>query len=167
MQLGKFADAKQSYQRVLKTEANSRQALLHLGMIEAKLGNQTAAISHYLALIQHEPNFMDTYVQLANLHETSGDLHASANALTMGIQHEPTWAPGYLWRGKIYQKQNESSMAETDFRRAIQLAPDVPYPKEALASLLATENRKLTEALPLARVAVKSDDQPTTVPHSP
>lgn len=160
MQLGKFVDAKQSYQRVLTTEPTSRQALLHLGMIDTRLGNQAAAVSHYLSLIQHEPDFMDTYVQLANLHEKSGDLQASANALTMGIQHEPTWAPGYLWRGKIYQKQNKSGMAETDFRRALQLAPDVPFPKEALASLLATENRKLDEALTLAKTAVESDDQP-------
>ena len=161
MQLGKLADAKQSYQRVLTIEPNSRQALLHLGMIAAKLGNQAAAVSHYLALIQHEPDFMDTYVQLANLHERAGDLQAAEHALTMGIQHEPTWAPGYLWRGKIYQKQNESRMAENDFRRAIQLAPDVPFPKEALASLLATENRALAEALTLAEIAVKSEDQPT------
>ena len=161
MQLGKLADAKQSYQRVLTIEPNSRQALLHLGMIAAKLGNQSAAVSHYLALIQHEPDFMDTYVQLANLHESAGDLQTAEHALTMGIQHEPTWAPGYLWRGKIYQKQNESRMAENDFRRAIQLAPDVPFPKEALASLLATENRALAEALTLAEIAVKSEDQPT------
>lgn len=160
MKLGEFADAKQSYQRVLTIEPNSRQALLHLGMIEAKLGNQTAAISHHLALIQHEPDFMDAYVQLANLYERARDLQAAVHALTMGIQHEPTWAPGYLWRGKIYQKQNESSMAEADFRRAIQLAPDVPFPKEALASLLATENRKLAEALTLVETALKSDDQP-------
>ena len=52
-------------------------------------------------------------------------------------------------------------MAETDFRRAIQLAPNVSFPKEALASLLATENRKLTEALTLAKAAVASDGQPT------
>jgi tetratricopeptide (TPR) repeat protein len=161
MQLGEFVDAKQSYQRVLTIEPNSRQALLHLGMIEDKLGNRSDAISHYLALIQHEPDFMDTYVQLANLHERTGNLQAAGQALTMGIQHEPRWAPGYLWRGKIYEKQKESSMAETDFRRAIQLAPDVPFPKEALASLLATENRKLAEALTLAKTAVKSDDQPT------
>ena len=161
MQFGELADAKQSYQRVLMIEPNSRQALLHLGMIEAKLGNQAAAVSHYLALIQHEPDFMDAYVQLANLHERAKDFQAAVHALTMGIQHEPIWAPGYLWRGKIYQKQNESSMAEADFRRAIQLAPDVPFPKEALASLLATENRKLAEALTLAETALKSNDQPT------
>ena len=161
MQFGEFADAKQSYQRVLTIEPNSRQALLHLGMIEAKLGNQAAAVSHYLALIQHEPDFMDAYVQLANLHERAKNFQAAVHALTMGIQHEPIWAPGYLWRGKIYQKQNESSMAEADFRRAIQLAPDVPFPKEALASLLTTENRKLAEALTLAETALKSNDQPT------
>ena len=160
MQLGELADAKQSYQRVLTIEPTSRQALLHLGMIEAKLGNRGTAASHYLTLIKYEPDFMDAYVQLANLHESSGDLKAAEQALTMGIQHEPTWAPGYLWRGKIYQKQGASGMAETDFRRAIQLAPDVPFPKEALASLLATENRKLTEALILAKAAVESNGQP-------
>ena len=160
MQLGELGDAKQSYQRVLSIEPTSRQALLHLGMIEAKLGNQAAAVSHHLSLIQYEPDFMDTYVQLANLYERAGDLEAAEHALTMGIQHEPTWAPGYLWRGKIYRKQKRSSMAEADFRQAIQLAPDVPFPKEALASLLAEENRALAEALTLAETAVKSNDQP-------
>ena len=52
-------------------------------------------------------------------------------------------------------------MAETDFRRAIQLAPDVPFPKEALASLLAWEDRALNEALTLAETAVKNDERPT------
>lgn len=161
MQLGELTTAKQIYQRVLTIESASRQALFHLGMIEGKLGDQAAAASHYLALIQHEPNFMDTYVQLANMHESSGDLKAAEQALTMGIQHEPTWAPGYLWRGKIYQKQGASDMAETDFRQAIQLAPGVPFPKEALASLLASENRALDEAVALAEAAVKSDRRPT------
>ncbi len=160
MQLGELAAAKQKYQRVLTIEPNSRQALLHLGMIEAKLGNPTNAIAAYLALIKHEPDFMDTYVQLANLHERLEDLAAAEQALTMGIEHEPTWAPGYLWRGKIYQKQKASNRAEADFRQAIQLAPNVPFPKEALASLLATENRKLAEARTLAEAVVKSDSRP-------
>lgn len=161
MQLGELTAAKQTYQRVLTIEPTSRQALLHLGMIEIGLGNPTNAEAHYLTLIKHEPDFMDTYVQLANLHERAGDLAAAERVLTMGIEHEPTWAPGYLWRGKIYQKQGASGMAETDFRHAIQLAPDVPFPKEALASLLATENRELTEALTLAETVVKSDSRPT------
>ncbi|RKU31472.1 hypothetical protein C6499_04345 [Candidatus Poribacteria bacterium] len=161
MQLGELAAAKQTYQRVLTIEPTSRQALLHLGMIEIGLGNPTNAEAHYLTLIKHEPDFMDTYVQLANLHERSGDLAAAEHALTMGIEHEPTWAPGYLWRGKIYQKQGVSGMAEADFRSAIQLAPDVPFPKEALAALLAMENRELTEALTLAETVVKSDSRPT------
>ena len=160
MQLGELTIAKQTYQRVLMIEPISRQALLHLGVIEAQLGNQTAAASHYLTLIQHEPDFMDPYVQLANLHENSGNLAAAEQALTMGIQHDSTWAPGYLWRGKIYQKQGASDMAETDFRRAIQLAPDVSFPKEALASLFAWENRELEESLILAEAAVKSDGRP-------
>ncbi len=160
MQLGELTSARLSYHRVLTIDPTSRQALLHLGIIEAKLGDQTAAASRYLTLIQHEPDFMNAYVQLANLHESIGELAAAGQALTMGIQHEPTWAPGYLWRGKIYQKQGASGMAETDFRRAIQLAPDVSFPKEALASLLAWENRDLDEALILAEAAVKSDGQP-------
>lgn len=160
MQLGELSVAQQTYQRVLTVEPTSRQALLHLGMIDARLENTTNAAAHYLTLIKHDPDFMDTYVQLANLHERAGDLAAAEQALTMGIEHEPAWAPGYLWRGKIYQKQNVSNMAETDFRRAIQLAPGVPFPQEALASLLATENRKLAEALTLAQTVVKKDNRP-------
>ena len=161
MQLGELTAARQSYQRVLTIEPTSRQALLHLGMIESKLRNPMAAAAHYLTLIQQEPDFMDIYVQLANLHESSGDLEAAEQVLTIGIQHELTWAPGYLWRGKIYQKQGASNMAETDFRRAIQLAPSVPFPKEALASLLAWEGRQLIEALTLAEAVVKNNEQPT------
>ncbi len=129
-------------------------------MIEGKLGERQAAAARYLVLIKHEPDYMDAYVQLANLHEMSGDLAAAEQAFTMGIQHEPGWAPGYLWRGKIYQKQGASDTAETDFRRAIQLAPNVPFPKEALAFLLATENRLLVEALSLAEAAVASNKRP-------
>ena len=160
MQLGELVSAKQMYQRVLTIEPTSRQALLHLGMIETKLGNRQAAAAHYLILIEHEPDYMDAYVQLANLHEMSGDLAAAEQAFTIGTQHQPRWAPGYLWRGKIYQKQGASDMAETDFRQAIRLAPDVPFPKEALASLLATENRQLAEARSLAEAAVASDKRP-------
>ena len=160
MQLGELVSAKQMYQRVLTIEPTSRQALLHLGMIETKLGDREAAAAYYLVLIKHEPDYMDAYMQLANLHEMSGDLAAAGQAFTMGIQHEPRWAPGYLWRGKIYQKQGASDMAETDFRQAIRLAPDVPFPKEALASLLAVENRSLAEARTLAEAAVAGDKRP-------
>ncbi len=161
MQMDKLASAKNTYQRVLKLEPTSRQALLHLGMIEARLGNRAEAESYFLTLIQHEPDFMDTYSQLANLREASGDLRGAENVWTMGIQHEPAWAPGYWWRGQIYQKLGESTKAETDFRRAIKLAPDVPFPKDALASLLAAENRSLDEALSLAESVIASDRRPT------
>ena len=163
MQMDKLASAKQTYQRVLKLEPTSRQALLHLGMIAAKLGNRAEAESHYLTLIQYEPDFMDTYSQLANLREASGDLRGAENAFAMGIQHEPAWAPGYWWRGQIRRQLGKSDKAETDFRRAIELAPDVPFPKDALASLLAAENRNLAEALTLADTAVKNDNRPTHI----
>jgi len=163
MQMNDLQSSKQTYQRVLKLEPISRQALLHLGRIEAKLGNSVEAESHLLTLITHEPDFMDTYSQLANLRMTSRNLVGAETALTMGIQHQPAWAPGYLWRGKIYQKRGESTEAEKDFRRAIKLAPDVPFPKDALASLLATENRSLDEALILAESAVASDKRPTHI----
>ncbi len=163
MQMNNLDSAKQTYKRVLELEPTSRQALLHLGMIEARLGNQNVAESNFLSLIKHEPDFMDSYTQLANIRKASGDLAGAESAFTMGIQHQPTWAPGYLWRGQIYQQHGKSVKAETDFRRAIQLAPNAPYPKDALASLLASENRLLDEALSLAESAVASDKRPTHI----
>ena len=160
MQMNDLVLAKQTYLRVLELEPISRQALLHLGRIASQLGNEGEAESHYLSLIQHEPDFMVTYSHLANLREASNNLNGAKNALTMGIQHQPTWAPGYWWRGQIYQKLGDSSKAEEDFRRAIRLAPGVPFPKDALAALLAKENRSLDEARKLAEAAVASDNRP-------
>ncbi len=160
MRLRNLHAARQSYQQVLVVQPTSRQALLHLGLIAAELGDKDAAAAHYDTLIRHDPDFMESYVQLANLHEANNDLDAAAAALTAGLQHEPTWAPGYLWRGKIYQKQHRGDRAETDFRQAIRLAPDVPFPKAALARLLATENRALKEALPFAAAAVEAAPHP-------
>ena len=160
MQMGKLTDAKKTYQRVLQLETKSQQALLRLGMIARKLGNKTEAESHFMKLIRNEPNFMDTYSELAKLRQMSGDLTGAEKAYTMGIQRQPRWAPGYWWRGLVFQKKGESQKAETDFRRAIKLAPNVPFPKDALASLLATENRSLDEAQTLAESAVASDNRP-------
>lgn len=163
MQLDSLEPAKHTYLQVLKKAPSSRQALLHLGMIEARLGNSIEAETHFQTLIKFEPDFMDTYYQLSKLRETSGNLKGAENALTMGIQHNSMWAPGYLWRGKIYQKNNKSNEAETDYRHAIKLAPDVPFPKDALATLLATEKKSLEEALMLAASAVASDNRPTHI----
>ena len=163
MQMKNLTSAKQTYLQVLELEPTSRQALLHLGMITAQLGNHTEAESHFLTLIQHKPDFMDTYSQLANLRKASNNLRGAENALTMGILHQPAWAPGYWWRGQIYQKLGDASKAEMDFRRAIRLAPDVPFPKDALASLLAMENRSLDEALTIAESVVASDDRPAHI----
>ena len=161
MQLNNLESAKETYERVLNYETNSRQALLHLGLIEAKLGNHNNAERHYLTLIQNDPDFMDTYSQLANLRKSLADFVGTIEAYTMGIQQEPRWAPGYFWRGQIQQQLGESEKAETDFRQAIKLAPDVSFPKNALASLLAEENRLLVEALVLANDVVETDNRPT------
>ncbi|RKU30856.1 hypothetical protein C6497_04055 [Candidatus Poribacteria bacterium] len=161
MQLNNLESAKKSYERVLIHETNSRQALFHLGMIEAKLGKHNTAETHYLTLIQNHPDFMDSYSQLANHRKSLGDFVGTIEAYTMGIRQQPTWAPGYFWRGQIQQQLGESGKAENDFRQAIKLAPDVSFPKHALASLLAEENRLLQEALVLANDVVETDSRPT------
>lgn len=161
MQLNNLESAKKTYARVLNYETNSRQALLHLGLIEAKLGNRNNAERHFLTLTRNDPDFLDTYSQLGNLRKSFGDLVGAIDAYTMGISQEGTWAPGYFWRGQIHQQRGESAKAETDFRQAIKLAPDVSYPKNSLASLLAEENRLLDEALVLANDAVETDNRPT------
>lgn len=163
MQMNNLTLAQQTYLRVLDLEPSSKQALLNLGRIAAQLGNKGEAESYYFTLIQHEPDFMDTYSQLANLREMSNNLNGAAKALTMGIQQQSAWAPGYWWRGKVYQKLGDSSKAESDFRRAIRLAPAIPYPKDALAALLATENRSLDEARTLAESVVATDKRPTHI----
>lgn len=163
MMMNDLVLAKKTYLQVLELKPISRQALLNLGRIEAQLGNKDEAESYYLTLIQHQPDFMDTYSQLAKVREAANNLNGAERALTMGIQHQPAWAPGYWWRGQIYQKLGKPTRAETDFRRAIQLAPAIPFPKDALAALLAKNNRSLHEARTLAEAVVAIDKRPTHI----
>ena len=154
---GQLAVAQRFYQQAIRHAPD--EPIFHKSLADTlrNLGNTKAAEA---AETRYRRTLADRYLRQAHWFIEKKRLQRALEALQNALEADDTLAPGYLWRGKIYQEQGESSMAETDFRRAIQLAPDVPFPKEALASLLVSENRKLNEALVLAKTAVKSEGRP-------
>jgi tetratricopeptide (TPR) repeat protein len=163
MRLGDFDAAKKGYEQILKSEPAlpaSIKAQLNLGIIESELGNLETSESIFLDIIRKAPDFPDSYPHLAQLRERKGDLAGAEAVFDLGIQREAQWAPGYWWRGQIRQKRGNIAGAEADFRQAITLAPNISFPKNSLARLLAEERRHLDEALKLAQAAVKADPIP-------
>ena len=152
-----FAVAERFYQQAIRHAPH--EPIFHKSLADTlrNLGNTKAANA---AETRYRRTLAERYLRQAHWFIEKKQPQRALMSLQKSLETDAALAPAYLWRGKIYQEQGESGMAETDFRRAIQLAPDVPFPKEALASLLASENRKLNEALILAKTAVKSDGRP-------
>ena len=113
-----------------------------------------------MELIQQEPGFPDSYPQLARIQELREDLPGAESVFDMGIQRVPGWAVGHWGRGKIRRKHGDNTGAEADFRHAIALNPESPFPRDSLARQLADEERDLDEALKLAKSAVAVGSRP-------
>ena len=154
---GQLAVAKRFYAQAIRHAPG--EPIFHKSLADTlrNLGNIKEA---KVAETRYRRTLAERYLRQAHWFIEKKQLERALVSLQKVLETDDTLAPGYLWRGKIYQKQGVSNKAEADFRRAIQLAPDVPFPKEALASLLASENRKLNEALVLAKAAVESDERP-------
>ncbi len=85
------------------------------------------------------------------------DLAGAEAVYDMAIARATQWAPGYWWRGQIRYQRGNIAGAEADLRHAIELTPEIPFPKNSLARLLAEQDRSLDEALKLAQAAVSAD----------
>jgi len=77
--------------------------------------------------------------------------------LDMAIEIDPTFGGFYSWRGLAHKTLGAYAEAIADYREAIQMAPQDPWPRGALAWLMATcpdaEFRDGKKAMGLARLA--------------
>ena len=161
LRMGELSAARAAYTRILSGDVYSPPAEFYMAVTEHRLGDSAAAETRLRGVIELAPDFADGYWQLAVVREAMGNLAGAETALDAGLARNEDWAPGYRWRGLVRQGRGDTRGAEDDFRRAIQLAPDTPYPYESLARLLANEGSDLTEALSHARHAVELTPTPT------
>jgi tetratricopeptide (TPR) repeat protein len=152
--------ARREYERVLAARPGAARAMFHLAVALYHLQRHDEAEAKLLTVIAEAPDMPESYRQLAWVRRAQGDLSGAEDAFTMGLARNSKWAPGYWWRGSVRRQLGAESDAEADFRRAIQLTPDAPFPRESLARLLLDTGGDLAEARKHAASAVRKVPSP-------
>ena len=136
------------------------EVFINIAAAAVRLGRHDEAEVKLLEVISSTPDTPESYRQLAWVRRAQGDLPGAEDAFTMGLARNSKWAPGYWWRGSVRRQMGAESGAESDFRRAIQLTPDAPFPRESLARLLLETGGDLAEARKHAASAVRKVASP-------
>jgi tetratricopeptide (TPR) repeat protein len=95
------------------------------GLVAAKSGDTTRAITFYKRALILKPRFLEPYVQLSIIHSVRGD-YASAIAYNKrGTSYFPN-DPGLLYAlGHIYQQTSVSDSALFFYEKALQMEPSM------------------------------------------
>lgn len=86
--------------------------------------NLNKAITNYAIAFEYNPQSPYPQLNLANALAQQGDRDAALDSLNKLIQEQPTFTPAYLARALVQPTQ---VLAEDDFAKAIELAPDEGY----------------------------------------
>ena len=160
LKTGESALAVREYERVLAARPGATEAAFHLAVALHHLGRNEDSESRLLEVIARAPDVPETYRQLAWTRRALGRLTGAEEAFTMGLARNEKWAPGYWWRGGVRREIGDEAGAEADFRRSIQLTPEVPFPRESLARLLLETGGDLSQARTHARYAARKVGSP-------
>jgi tetratricopeptide (TPR) repeat protein len=121
---GRFEEARNLYQEVLRIEPHNVDALLGLGAIDAREGNGEQAALHYARALELEPRNSTAQAGLISLLGQADPL-LSETRLKQLIAREPT---GFLYfaLGNLYARQGRWPLAQPAYFQAYQLQPDNP-----------------------------------------
>jgi tetratricopeptide (TPR) repeat protein len=167
---GKFSEAEESYQSVLKLKPRDARAAYGLGNVYSDLQRWEDAEAAYRKAIQWEPNSADAYVALSVIlvqpHSGGDNAKRFADAETFArrsVQIDPKNAVGWDRLGVAMEVRNLlNSECEHSYRRAIMLEPDFAVAYAHLARMLNRVGRS-SEAVPLYAKASELAKDPATL----
>ena len=137
-----FARAHAAASRALALDpdlTDARVTLAHLRM-HYEL-DWSGAEREYLEVIAIDPAKTEAHYRLGLLRGFSGRIDQGLAELTIARQLEPLWAPAAANTARLLHLAGRLPEAETEARRAIEMAPDFDYGWSVLGRVLASEGR--------------------------
>jgi len=167
--LGRFGEARQSFQNALKLDPKSAFCMFHLGHIAKLQGDSATAESTFQKVLRANPDFPDALLELASLRIESNKLLEAAELLRKYVQVSSNPATGYYKLAMVEKKLHDTSAAQRDLgefqKRSKQAVPN-SYPYEDLftyvdnRSKLDTPARNQQDLADLVEQLKKHPDQP-------
>lgn len=119
---GDMPTAQQQYEKVLRREPNSRDALLGMAAIAVNRKQATQASSYYLRLLELDPADPDAVAGLTSMQQ--GDTDQSESRLKKILTQNPNAGALLFVLGNLYASQSRWSEAQQTYFRAYGSAPD-------------------------------------------
>jgi tetratricopeptide (TPR) repeat protein len=127
---GRLAEALDSAKGAVALEPQSRSANLALATLEARTGNQRAAVDRFLAIADSDPQCFDALFGLSVLYRGSGEYGLSLEYGRSALKLRPEEPHVYSNLGLTLLSAHRLQEAVECFQKATRLAPSIPqnYP---------------------------------------
>jgi len=123
---GRYTEALQEFQQVLKIDEASSDAYRGLANAHAALGQLKEAEETYLKAIETKPAYWSSYHSLAMFYYSQRRYEEAIRPLSQVVALTPDNIKGYNDRGAMYVALERWEEALKDFTRSLQIQPNYP-----------------------------------------
>ncbi len=124
IELGQWQYAKDEYDNVLKREPQNIAALFYRAYVNEKMKRYAFARLDYETLLSVVPGNFEGRLGLALLNQKDRHYTEALDHINLLVSQYPDSAVAYAARGGMEAERNMLELAEYDFGKAIELAPD-------------------------------------------
>jgi Flp pilus assembly protein TadD len=146
MQAGRFAEAAEAYQRLLKLTPQNARAHNNLAVAFAEQGLLEHAVRHYREAVQIDPAYAEAHYNLGNALRLLGRHDDALACYDRALALREGWPGAHCNRGLALAAQGRQAAAEAAYRRALALNPDHVEAQNNLGLALQIQGR-LDEAM--------------------
>ena len=132
---------------------------LQVAFVLERLDRKDEALEHLEAIVKEQPNDPDALLALANLQRSRKLFAESAQTYTKALdasakRGKNDWTI-YYYRGVSYERSKQWPLAEADFRKALEMAPDNPVVLNYLGYSWVDQGIHLDDAFKMLKRAVE------------
>jgi protein O-GlcNAc transferase len=144
---GKYEQAAQAYQKILKMRPTHSTALTNLGSIQRRQGNFQAARESFERALKTDPKNGHTWINLCNLHLSLGLNREAIEVGREAVKYAPTNAIAFDNLGYALYLEVQLPEAEQYLLQALKLNPEFANAWNNLGALYQRQNRLAEAAL--------------------
>jgi tetratricopeptide (TPR) repeat protein len=131
----RFQDASALYSRVMDKLGNDKQAWANYGISLLEIKNVSKAKSVLQRAFELGAKDMKILTSLARIYKEEGNVEKAENLLSEMVKKDPRNHMAWYELGRIAADRNQNGVAESNFKKALQLAPATSDYSEALAQI--------------------------------
>lgn len=120
-EIGDFEEALSSVNQALNMDSTDLDYMIQKAVTYYEMGNPKAAISEWDKVLAIQPEYADGYYQRGWYKYLIRDFDNAAEDFSMCIALDQTEAYAYVCRGDIYLMQGKKDLAESDFKKVIEI----------------------------------------------